>query len=107
MCEPHPSDEMSARGSIGAHIQWSQCEDRTARTANARKAANDRFLDQVDPQRTLPPQERAKRAENARRAHMKRMARRSVQVRKRKKAQRLRDEAARVEAESDDLDGAT
>jgi nitric oxide reductase activation protein len=100
------SEEMAARGSIGAHTQWSQCEDRTARTANARTAAEKRFETIVDPDGVLDPVERAKRANNARQAHMKQMARKSVQVRKRKQAQRLRDEAARIEAQAngDEID---
>src|SRR6478735_5817258 len=101
---PEVSAEMARRGSIGGHVHWSQCPDRTARTAKARAASIKRFERIVDPDGVLDPVERAKRANNARQAHMKQMARKSVKVRKQQKAQRLRDEAARVEAEIDDVE---
>jgi len=43
-------------------------------TAKARKGFMQKFEDQVDPERKLSPDERAKRAEHARRAHMTRLA---------------------------------
>jgi len=76
--------ERSLRGQIAAHDSWARTEDRTARTAKARQALEDKFLSQVDPNGLLPPAERAKRAENARQAHYKRMALKSVQARRRK-----------------------
>lgn len=33
----------SQRGRLGAYTSWAKTEDRTARTANARKVAMDRF----------------------------------------------------------------
>jgi len=42
-------------------------------TAAARRAFNQRFLDQVDPDRRLPERERQRRAEAARRAYFTRL----------------------------------
>lgn len=77
-------NERSIIASIGAHESWSRTADRTARTANGRRAALDRFDKQVDPDGTLAPAERAVRAEHARKAHMQRLALLSVQARKAK-----------------------
>jgi hypothetical protein len=76
--------ERSLRGQIAAHESWSRTEDRTARTAKAHQALEDKFLRQVDPDGLLPPAERAKRAANARQAHYARMALKSAQARRRK-----------------------
>lgn len=69
------------RASIAAHAQWAAEPNRSARTALARKAANDRFERQVDPDGVLPSEERARRAGNARRAHMRSLALRSARKR--------------------------
>lgn len=74
--------ERSLRAQIAAHESWARADDRSARTANARKALLDKFEQQVDPDGTLPPTERAKRAENARKAHYKRLALKSARARK-------------------------
>ena len=55
-------------------------------TAPARAAFHERFVDQVDPERKLPPSEHARRADAARRAHMTRLALASSVVRSKKKA---------------------
>jgi len=62
------------RAQIAAHTRWSKCEDRRAATAKATAAFNTRFDDQVDPDRRLDPQERAKRAANARKAYFAKLA---------------------------------
>ena len=64
----------SLRARIAAHTRWAGCEDRTDATSKARAAFMDRFERQVDPDRVLPPAERAKRAESAKRAHFARLA---------------------------------
>lgn len=51
-----------------AHASWAQTEDRTARSAPGRIAADARFEKQVDPEGRLSPAERAKRAASARAA---------------------------------------
>jgi len=71
---------------IASHASWAQTPDRSARTAPAREALMRKFEDQVDPDRKLPPQERAVRAESARRAHFQRMALKSAQARRAKTA---------------------
>lgn len=75
----------SMRGKLGAYTSWAKTEDRSARTWPARKAMLDRFEREVDPDGTLTPQERAKRAEWARKAHMQRMALKSAAARARRK----------------------
>lgn len=75
--------ERSLRAQIAAHESWAHTEDRSARTAKARKAALDKFELQVDPNNELSPAERAKRAEHARKAHFKRMALKSARARRR------------------------
>jgi hypothetical protein len=69
---------------LAAHESWARTEDRQARTAPARQAFLGRFEAEVDPEGVLPPQERARRAESARQAHMTRMALRSAQARRRR-----------------------
>ena len=64
----------------------------------ARMAAEHRFEKLVDPDGVLLPEERAKRAENAKQAHMTRMALAAA------KARRLRKQAAAIEAELGDED---
>lgn len=70
--------EVRTAQSAGALKSWARTEDRSARTAPARRALLDRFERQVDPDGELSPQERARRAETARRAHMKELALRSA-----------------------------
>jgi hypothetical protein len=86
--------ERDLRASVAADIMWGQCEDRTARTANARRAADKKFEDQADPDHVLLPKERAKQAENLRRAHLKQMALKSA------KNRRLREAKARQPGEA-------
>ncbi len=83
---PEAPHERALRARIAAHESWARTEDRTARTANARAASLDRFEKQVDPEGTLPPAERALRAEHARRAHFYRMALKSAQARRKSPA---------------------
>ncbi|MGY4650503.1 hypothetical protein [Mycobacterium sp. URHB0021] len=75
----------SLRGRIGAYESWARTEDRAARTWPGRKAALDRFEREVDPDGVLASQERVKRAEWARKAHMQRLALKSVAARQRRK----------------------
>lgn len=76
--------ERSLRGQLAAHTSWANTTDRSARTANARKAMLDKFEQQVDPDATLPPAERARRAEHARKAYYARLALKSAQARRRR-----------------------
>jgi len=67
---------------IAAEISWSRTVDRSARTRPARQAFLKRFEREVDPDGTLPPDERHRRAEHAKRAYMLRLAKRAVAARK-------------------------
>lgn len=73
-------------GRIGAHTRWATETDRSAATQPARDAMARKFEDQVDPDRTLAPDERAKRVENARSAYYQRLAMKSAQSRRAKRA---------------------
>ena len=63
---------------IAAEISWSRTIDRSARTRPAREAFLRRFEQEVDPDGTLPLDERHRRAEHAKRAYMLRLAKRAV-----------------------------
>lgn len=71
---------------IAARTRWANTEDRSAATQAARDAMARKFEDQVDPDRTLPADERAKRADSARRAHYQRLALKSAKSRRAKSA---------------------
>lgn len=76
--------ERKLRAELAAHTSWAHTPDRAARTANARRAALDRFEREVDPEGVLLPAERAKMAESARRAYFKRLAFKSAAARRRR-----------------------
>lgn len=84
--EPLTPAERSLRARLAVHTSWAQTTDRAARTAPARRAALQRFERQVDPDGTVNPAERRRRAEQAMRAHMAGLALRSAQARRRRKA---------------------
>lgn len=69
---------------IAANTRWSQTEDRSAATQPARDAMYRKFEDQVDPERVLLPEERARRVASARKAHFQRLALKSAQARRAK-----------------------
>lgn len=68
----------AALGSLGAQVSWANTTDRAARTAPARAALEQKFLDQAggDPDR----------AEQLRTAYYLRLAQRSAQVRRERAA---------------------
>jgi hypothetical protein len=68
--------ERSLRGKIAVETSWANTENRSARTAKARRALEDKFLTEAggDP----------KRAEHLRKAHFARMALKSAQARRRR-----------------------
>ena len=78
--------EMSRRGRIGSAVVHSRYDGRDL-TAAARAAFLARFEHDVDPDGTLAPEERRRRAEHARRAHMLRLARLSAIARKAPRAE--------------------
>ena len=63
---------------IAAETSWARTADRSARTRPAREAFLRRFENEVDPDRKLPPDERARRAHHALRAHMLRLRKRTM-----------------------------
>jgi hypothetical protein len=65
--------QRSHRAQIAAHTRWAMEIDRLAATAPGRRAAFEKFLDDVDPGRKLSEAERNKRAHNAQAAHMARI----------------------------------
>lgn len=73
---PLSPSEKSLRGQIGAHKSWANTPDRAERTANGRRAFEDKFLTEAggDPQR----------AESLRREYFARLAFKSVQARRRR-----------------------
>jgi len=85
----NPSDptpvERSMQGRIAAYERWAKEEDRTAATAAGRKAFQDRFEREVDPEGALAPEERARRAEAARKAYYTRLSLMAAQARRAKR----------------------
>ena len=77
--------ERRLRAEIGAHEKWAREPDRPAATAKARRAFLAKLEAEVDPAGVLPPEERARRVEHKRQAHMKRMALASSRARAAKK----------------------
>ena len=73
--------ERKLHAQLAAHTKWAKCDDPSAATAPARSAFLRRFEDEVDPDRTLDPAERARRAEHARKAYFKRLALKSARAR--------------------------
>jgi hypothetical protein len=82
------------QASAAANTRWAFTDDRSAATASARKALSDRFEKQVDPDGTLSPDERARRAASARRAHMQRLALKSARSRRAAASARARAQAS-------------
>lgn len=77
--------ERKLRAQIAANTSWALTENRAARTANGRRAADERFLSMV-PDTVTDPAERARRAESFRRAHFQRMALASAKARRAKRS---------------------
>jgi hypothetical protein len=71
---------------LAAATRWAHEPDRVQALEPARRGLLDKFEREVDPDRSLTPEERAKRAESARKAHYARMALKSAQARKRRAA---------------------
>lgn len=76
--------QRSLRASAAAHAMHSQNDVRET-TAAGLKAFNNRFEREVDPDGTLDPAERARRAAHARRSYMQRLALKSARSRARSK----------------------
>jgi hypothetical protein len=77
--------EMARRGRLGGLATASRHDSREI-TAPARRAFRDKFLIAVDPEGTLPVEERHRRAEAARKAFYARLAQLSVIARAKDRA---------------------
>jgi hypothetical protein len=84
--------EAALRGSIGAHRLHAKYDSR-AITKAARDAFMARWEDEVDPNHTLTPAERARRARHALKAHMMELALRSARLRRRRSASKTKKAA--------------
>lgn len=73
--------ERTMRARLGAHAMHAQGK---TNTAPARAAFEQRFLDEVDPERVLSESERNKRAHHAQQAYMTRLSLKAVQAKRRK-----------------------
>lgn len=81
MSDPLTPELLSLRARIGAHALHAK-HDPTVTTAAGRAAFLARFEKEVDPDGTLTPEERSRRAQHAIKAHMSRLALKSAQARK-------------------------
>jgi hypothetical protein len=81
MSELTPS-ERSQRARLAAHVLHSRYDSKEL-TRAARDKFEQRFLDEVDPDRELPEKERLRRARSARKAYFTRLAYKSAQARRR------------------------
>lgn len=77
--------ERSLQARAAAHARWARTADRAVATAPARAAFEARFEDEVDPDRRLTPQERARRVEHARAAYFADLSVRSARARRRRR----------------------
>lgn len=68
---------------IAAAERWGRTDDRTAATEPARRGLRAKFEREADPDGTLLPHERARRADQLMQAHMLRMSRAAAQARRR------------------------
>lgn len=76
------------RAQIAANTRWSR-EDPAPAAARGQAGLQARFEREVDPDQTLAPEERARRASAACKAHFQRLALRSARVRGSRKATTL------------------
>lgn len=79
-------EQRSLRARLAAHTLHASVADPAAHTAAARAAFLDRFEREVDPDGVLPVAERVRRAEHLRKAYFIKLALKSAQARRRKKA---------------------
>lgn len=89
---PATANERRLRAVIAANESWAQTPDRAARTANARRALDQKFLDQADGDPV--------RAEHLRKAHYARLALKSAQSRRKAKEQITAAREAELELRS-------
>lgn len=78
-------EQRSMQARMASYARWAGPADPRKATEPARKGFMARFERQVDPDKTLPPEERQRRAEAAMRSHMARLALNSSRARGRRK----------------------
>jgi hypothetical protein len=76
-------EQRRRRARIAAHASWANTTDRAARPRTGTSAFLRRFEKQVDPDGTLPEEERAQREHHARMAYMLTLSERSAAARRR------------------------
>jgi predicted methyltransferase MtxX (methanogen marker protein 4) len=76
-------EQRSQRARIGGLSRWAR-EDPKPAMAKARAGFDQRFIDEVDPERVLSEQERNRRADAARRAYFSKLALKSARARAKK-----------------------
>ena len=79
-----PREIVSLQRTYASHVSWAQTADRTKRTAPARAAFQQKFLDEVDPDGVMTPAQREQAAESARKAFYARLALLSAAARRKK-----------------------
>lgn len=83
MSRPLTPSERTLRARLAAHTLHSLYDSKEL-TKPARAKFEQRFLDEVDPERTLTEAERNRRAQRARAAYFTRLAMKSAQARRRR-----------------------
>jgi len=81
---PATPSERSQQARVAAHVLHSRYDSKDL-TQPARDKFNQRFLDEVDPERKLPEAERQRRADHARKAYFTALALKSAKARRRRK----------------------
>lgn len=89
--------ERALHARLAAHAKWAKTTNPSTATAPARRAFDLRFERQVDPDGTLAPDERIRRAQHARKAYFLKLALRSAQARRKASALTADAEAAETE----------
>ena len=82
MAPRRTSPEAILQARLAAHTSWANTKNPSERTAPARSAFDARVEREVDPDGTLDPEERRRRAEHARKAYFTRLALKSAQARR-------------------------
>jgi hypothetical protein len=94
--------ERAMRAKLASHSRWAK-EDPRRQMEIARSAQRRKLYEQVDPDGTLDPAERERRADHAFQAYMTRLALRSAEARRKAREQLAAAEAAEAElAQVDD-----
>ncbi|MEV0881757.1 hypothetical protein AB0I85_28495 [Micromonospora echinofusca] len=83
-------------GRAGGYTSWANTSDPAARMAATWRGRSARFERQVDPDGTMDPAERARRARQAEAAYMARLSLKAAQARKAKAAAKAKPDTGRA-----------